>query len=1347
MSEYNARVNVIANLISDDTQVVKDIEALQKKPIKIKLEADTVNLFKDMQGDIRKIQNAVSKIKFDSVGQNLQDEINKVDFSKLLENIQEAVKGIDFSSIRENLASSMQVGANEGAKKAEIPFQEYKKTAKSALSELKRQYSSKTDVFGNGLEDLRDISDKEGLNALSKKLKKSLSTLGEPELAQKFSQSWNTAFSELKKNVPEIGSKTSELQQLSKALDELLIKNKDGDLSLKVTISGFDDLFSQLSKVQGEASETKESLQNLLTFNLDSSIADQFNQITNSLNQLLIHISQIKTALQDITASKLLPSSVYEEQIKHTSADLDKVTQEIEEREKKLKHLKDVIGEPYKDENGDKVKTDEYKSLETAAKRYGQDGITRATQKKADAGLEILKEYLRLEGKIEDLKIPSLTEDSNVVQVARENLDTQQLTLGVLKQQQVAYESQLETQKRQLSLSKAQENIAPPEAPTSQKKRKVKRSKNAIDEDTFLSVSGIAENNAIKLFESKNYKYIDLTTKQLESGLAKVSAKVKDASGEWRTFNAIINETGDLTKATFSQNSKKNIAWDKRLAKVEGESVHLSIKEQEDAINKLRYQIPELSDSDRWSISVDTSGFVTIKNNLQQISDEAYQAVQKFQSVEEAIRGFNDVALTSTVSYSNKIKDNTASKDDKQKEKDPVSQIKKITDMVNTNALSAQLSKITSNYKSYLEAGVSTTDLDQIITKATEAYSKIKELVQTSQSVGSLTTSESNDLISYYEQLDQSLATATNRMKELADVKKQSDSVDKILTDIDAQELKAKQLEEAFYPYSRAGKTENNNFDQQVSNMKNYLQEVKDLVDQQKMGALDANGQEKLVTTYGKLKTSIKEVENANKSLKASYGGILTESDKIVTANKMEKWLQDNTRAAKEYGEQIDKLVSDMRSAETLFEKKNILSQFNQITSEAGAKGLTGRSWFTSLKETFSSISQIFGSYSIVDVIQDAGRQMIENTRSVDDAMTQLQMATGVTKTEAQELMQTYSKLGNQLSSTGTDVAASSTEWLKQGESIANANKLAQDSIVLSKIGGITSEESTKYLTAAIKGYQMETTEAMDIVDKISTVDLMSATDVGGLAEGMSEVAANANLVGIEMDTLLGYLAAIGETTQDDMGSVGNALNTIFSRMRSIKLSRLKDYQSETGEDLSNVETVLRGEGISLRDASGQFRNFTEVLDETAARWNDFSKTSQSAIAQAFAGTNQSNNFITLMAHYEDAMKYADAASNSAGSGMEKFEAYTNSLSGKIEKFKNAFQSLSTNLVNSDFLSGLVDTGTSAINIIDELIGSVGTLKTALVGLGLFQGKNGSGEISQKSLSIFNKNSLCHWGV
>ena len=213
----------------------------------------------------------------------------------------------------------------------------------------------------------------------------------------------------------------------------------------------------------------------------------------------------------------------------------------------------------------------------------------------------------------------------------------------------------------------------------------------------------------------------------------------------------------------------------------------------------------------------------------------------------------------------------------------------------------------------------------------------------------------------------------------------------------------------------------------------------------------------------------------------------------------------------------------------------------------------------------------------------------------------------------------------------------------------------------------------------------------------------------------------------IEMDTLLGYLAAIGEVTQQDMSSVGTALNTILARMGNIKLGRLDDYKAETGEDLSNVETVLKGEGIALRDASGQFRDFGDVLDETASRWQSFSKVSQSAIAQAFAGTHQRNSFITLMENYDKAMEYAEAASESSGAGMEKFAVYQDSLAGSITNLSNSFQQLSTTLLDSDVFKGFINSGASALNIINEIIGSMGSLNTLLLGLGIFQGAKGSG--------------------
>ena len=217
----------------------------------------------------------------------------------------------------------------------------------------------------------------------------------------------------------------------------------------------------------------------------------------------------------------------------------------------------------------------------------------------------------------------------------------------------------------------------------------------------------------------------------------------------------------------------------------------------------------------------------------------------------------------------------------------------------------------------------------------------------------------------------------------------------------------------------------------------------------------------------------------------------------------------------------------------------------------------------------------------------------------------------------------------------------------------------------------------------------------------------------------MSEVAANADLAGISMDKLLGYLAVIGETTQQGMSSVGTSLNAVFSRMGNIKLSRLKDYQNDDGEDLSNVETVLKGEGLSLRNAEGEFRNFGDVLDETANKWDSFSSVSQRAVASAFAGTHHMNDFIILMQNYGTAMDYSKESANSSGQALEKFSSYQDSLTGKLEGFENSFQNISSSVLDSDFLKSGLDMGSGFLDFLDSIIDKIGILTPLLAGAGL----------------------------
>ena len=118
--------------------------------------------------------------------------------------------------------------------------------------------------------------------------------------------------------------------------------------------------------------------------------------------------------------------------------------------------------------------------------------------------------------------------------------------------------------------------------------------------------------------------------------------------------------------------------------------------------------------------------------------------------------------------------------------------------------------------------------------------------------------------------------------------------------------------------------------------------------------------------------------------------------------------------------------------------------------------------------------------------------------------------------------------------------------------------------MMLSKLGQISSQESSEALTSAMKGYNVSVEDSIKIVDKLTAVDQVSASSAGGLAVSMSETAVSARIAGVSMDKLLGQLAAIKETTQDSDEAVGNFAKTMYARMGNVKSGLLLDPEDGT---------------------------------------------------------------------------------------------------------------------------------------------------------------------------------------
>lgn len=256
-------------------------------------------------------------------------------------------------------------------------------------------------------------------------------------------------------------------------------------------------------------------------------------------------------------------------------------------------------------------------------------------------------------------------------------------------------------------------------------------------------------------------------------------------------------------------------------------------------------------------------------------------------------------------------------------------------------------------------------------------------------------------------------------------------------------------------------------------------------------------------------------------------------------------------------------------------------------------------------------VSTVFNS------IANSIRGCIDYVIDLDEAMTNIRVVTMGTREEAEELLDTYNKLGQELGASTTDIAEGAVDWLRQGFSEADTAELVKDSTILSKLALIDNAQATEYLTSALKGYKLEAQDAIGVIDQLVSIDLEAATSSADLAEGMSRTANMARTTGVEMNELLGMIATMSEVTQNSASTVGNSMKTVFSRMSNVAAGKEID---EMGESLNDVEKSLNNVGIKLRSSENEWYDFYDVLDSIASKWDEFNGVQQSQITTALGG-------------------------------------------------------------------------------------------------------------------------------
>ena len=390
---------------------------------------------------------------------------------------------------------------------------------------------------------------------------------------------------------------------------------------------------------------------------------------------------------------------------------------------------------------------------------------------------------------------------------------------------------------------------------------------------------------------------------------------------------------------------------------------------------------------------------------------------------------------------------------------------------------------------------------------------------------------------------------------------------------------------------------------------------------------------------------------------------------------------------------------------------KTEISSLSDEVNEASVE-FKGMEEAASQKTAFESkIKQFLGLSGAAHVMRAALRDAMKTITELDATMTEMAVVTDLSVGDYWDQLPEYSKRASDLGVSINSAYKAATLYYQQGLKTNEVVAISTETLKMAKIAGMDAADATDKMTAALRGFNMELNEASArrVSDVYSELAAVTAASTQEIANAMTKTASIASSAGMEFETTAAFLSQIIETTRESAETAGTAMKTVIARFQELKKAP-EDIGEVDGEivDANQIETALRSVGVSLRDASGSFRDLDDVFLELSSKWDGLDKNTQRYIATIAAGSRQQSRFIAMMSDYGRTQELVSKANTSAGASNEQFEKTMDSLEAKLEKLKNAWHEFTMGILNSDLVKAGVDILTKFFEIINKITHGLG---------------------------------------
>ena len=297
------------------------------------------------------------------------------------------------------------------------------------------------------------------------------------------------------------------------------------------------------------------------------------------------------------------------------------------------------------------------------------------------------------------------------------------------------------------------------------------------------------------------------------------------------------------------------------------------------------------------------------------------------------------------------------------------------------------------------------------------------------------------------------------------------------------------------------------------------------------------------------------------------------------------------------------------------------------------------------------------GIIAVSQAISMVAKSVIE----VDKQLIELNTFLGQSQSGLKSIGDSLFKVAKNTASSFADTAEAAKEFARQGLSVEETLKRTNDALVLSRISGLGAADSVNALTTAINSFNKSGLDSAEIVNKLVKVDSNFAVSAADLAQALTRVGSAAQDSGVGFEELIAVVTTAQQTTGRGGAIIGNALKTIFTRLK----------RPEVLDQLQQL-------GVAVKDQNGALLSGTQILTNYISATKNLGQVEKARNDELLGGVYQinqlkaiTNDLAKANGIYARSLQIANSATDDA---TKKNDELNKSLSAVIQNTKTNFE-------------------------------------------------------------------------